>query len=487
MSTPLPPTNPAIPPYVPPWSAVPSVTPFTYRDGVTFLEKFDNLIQYINGTVIPFVNSSTSDLADTLAQEIQTMIDTVNQALADQDTEVDQKIADLTTYVNNAVDSIINNSITAQDPVVAGIMNDPASETRGVTDGLYAIAKDYYTKPEIDSEFADTNGNVSLNTASIANINTTLNGRLSAASLDARYVLKEVNAHAIIIGSSNAQPGYNWTTTLCNKYGWVEHNYAVGGGGYSVPGNQFIAQLTAAINDNSYDHSLVKYIWIIDYSNDCRGGLSIYSDADALFRSARTNYPNAQIIVLPVIWTYVTDNRTVIDRILGVTQRYNEVLNAGWAYDVKVIPNTWLWFWDSGNWADAPNGYHLNTTAQAKIIWFIDKWIKGQPINDVLGWQNLTPIISTANAVVWPLRNTRKNGDVTVIGRLQTVTLVSPDTDLGTVQPGCEPIDTVLAPMVSQNRDVTGAVYIYPNGIVRAMTTLQPNYYYWLITNYAAF
>lgn len=105
-----------IPPYVPEWGPAPQVTPFTYRDGRTYIQRLENLKRYIDRIIVPWVNENVEGLSDELTREINALIDQVNQA----------------------VQEIINNSITVQDSVVAGIFNDLESQTRVVTDGIYA-------------------------------------------------------------------------------------------------------------------------------------------------------------------------------------------------------------------------------------------------------------------------------------------------------------------------------------------------------------
>lgn len=127
-----------LPPYVAPYKPVPQVTPFTYRDGITMLKKLELLQRYINKSLVPWVNENMAELADAFETQANALIEAVNAALEMQTGEVDQKIADLETYVNEQVALIIGDSIQVQDPVVAGIMTDAESESRTVTDALYA-------------------------------------------------------------------------------------------------------------------------------------------------------------------------------------------------------------------------------------------------------------------------------------------------------------------------------------------------------------
>lgn len=126
-----------LPPYEWPGGPIPNVTPFTYRDGLTFLQRFERLIAWINKDVITYIDDNVSGLSESFTTEVNRLIDGVNTALEEQTEEVDQKILDLTVYVNNAVNSIINSSVVVQDPVMNGIINNIASQTRITLNGLY--------------------------------------------------------------------------------------------------------------------------------------------------------------------------------------------------------------------------------------------------------------------------------------------------------------------------------------------------------------
>lgn len=145
-------STPTLETYTPVGQPVPQVTPFTYRDGVTMLKKVDGIVQYINRTLVPFIEENYAGLADEF--------NTVATALIEA--------------VNAAIDSVINDSVEVQDDVVAAIFNDAGSDTRTVTDVLYAA------KSVVD------------NLVTLVN-----SGRLSAASLDAAYV----NESAVIDGN----------------------------------------------------------------------------------------------------------------------------------------------------------------------------------------------------------------------------------------------------------------------------------------------
>jgi hypothetical protein len=147
---------------------MPFVTPFTYRDGATFLERFQDLRNYINKDVVPFVNKNTGELAVVFEEQVNLLVAQVNAALADQTVDVDQKITDLTAYVDAAVQAVIDDSVEVQDPVVASLINDEDSDTHTA---LLAFLTGFATEDQVND---------------ILDIITT--GRLSEAELDERYL-----------------------------------------------------------------------------------------------------------------------------------------------------------------------------------------------------------------------------------------------------------------------------------------------------------
>lgn len=158
-------TNPSsIPPYTWGYSQYSNITPFTYRDGLTFLEVFELFRKYLNDTLIPFINDNFSQFDDEFTADMNALINAVNTALANQTADVDKKIADLTKYVNDSIAAIINNSITVQDPVMAGIINNPTSQSRVALNNIY---KRRAYEPINIKEYGAIGDGVTIDTATI--------------------------------------------------------------------------------------------------------------------------------------------------------------------------------------------------------------------------------------------------------------------------------------------------------------------------------
>lgn len=146
-------TNPVtpIPPYTLDLLPLPQVTPFTFRDGQSFLERMERIVYYINNVVLPTINSQVNDLGEEFVNEVNGLITEVNNALGNLDGQsveqaidalttfvntsigdlagksVAQSIADLTQFVNDTMQEVINDGIQVQDPVMAGVIANTAS------------------------------------------------------------------------------------------------------------------------------------------------------------------------------------------------------------------------------------------------------------------------------------------------------------------------------------------------------------------------
>ena len=147
MTTPLPPIEPPvnviIPPYIPPYGPTPNITPFTYRDGATYLQILEGLRVYINRTIVPFINENFAEFGQIFADEVNRLIDAVNAA----------------------IDMVINDSVEIQDPIVAQLIRDVNSLTRVALDELYVNKTEFAALSDevgvLETQITATNDRIS--------------------------------------------------------------------------------------------------------------------------------------------------------------------------------------------------------------------------------------------------------------------------------------------------------------------------------------
>ena len=117
-----------IPPISWPNSPATNITPFTYRDGLSYLQRLERIVRYVNKNVIPYVNESYTELAETTQENVNNLIE----------------------QVNSLVQAVIDDSIELQDPVMAGIVSDETSNTYS---SLYEILSTMLNEDPTDIGF----------------------------------------------------------------------------------------------------------------------------------------------------------------------------------------------------------------------------------------------------------------------------------------------------------------------------------------------
>lgn len=153
-------------PYVAPYKPLPQVTPFTYRDGITMLKKLDGMVKYINKDLVPWVNEKYTELGDEFETQVNALIEAVNAA----------------------IDLVINDSVDLQDPVMAQIFQDIDSDTRAVTDALYAAKSLETTVSGIQADIVAIDTAIATLNASVATINTQVADLQAKAARQIKHV-----------------------------------------------------------------------------------------------------------------------------------------------------------------------------------------------------------------------------------------------------------------------------------------------------------
>lgn len=153
-------------------------------------------------------------------------------------------------------------------------------------------------------------------------------------------------ASCLILGDSYAAgfrattTGARWSTIVCGKMGWTEYNYAVGGTGYAVGGdNNFMGQATKAQRDGVTPDVVI----VAGGRND--GTTNIEEQATQLLTWLRSTWPAARLVVIPCFWG---DYRPVDGTVLS--RAYEVKKSAGIVGRVQVIWDSWQWIYGQPEW-----------------------------------------------------------------------------------------------------------------------------------------
>lgn len=241
-----------------------------------------------------------------------------------------------------------------------------------------ANTRDVYTKAQVDDTFATI---VQLNQkANSADVYTT-----SAA--DSKFALKTevpetVTSNIIVaMGDSYADGlGANkWPNKLINMLpGWTLRNYAVSGAGWNVSGKLFLDQLNTAIADTTLDKNRVGIVLVAGGRNDIMDANIAKTRTVAFVTLARASFPNARIMVVPMLWHNTAINSAERVKAAGVL--------AG-AAEAGAEGINWAWTWNIGNTNNFPSGdIHPNETGAQVIASYMASAIRGSYSGRTEAW-----------------------------------------------------------------------------------------------------
>ena len=280
------------------------------------------------------------------------------------------------------------------------------------------------------------------------------------------YINNEQSAkYAVWIGDSYTQANSlgqdqdkRFSTLVSAQLGMTEKNYASGSCGYAAGTNTYTQQITAASLDMTTEQkNRTEYVFICGNRNDANGATAQYSYNDITavvvptITNACTVFPNAKIIVIPMMWSAQPLDRWATTWYFGVINaldfnprvtilnnaymmlfgRFNLVMedyvhpNVNGHYHIakcilsairggKFIPDRVRTFRDSSTW----NGVmtllsdensvmikaRFQPTANMSSSWFIDAQVNS-------GWADLPCFIGEATDVI----ATTPQGDVVAL------------------------------------------------------------------------
>lgn len=174
--------------YIPPFSPLPNIAPFTYKDGETYLSELDNLRVFVNDTLVTFVNENFALINDSTTTEINVLIAEVNTAL----TGAGANIATIQTIHDQVVALVASlpDLTTTLAAINGGVAASAASADAAATsENISATNATNSANSATDASVAASNAS----SASTAAINAQKGQNFGIPGLDGSAKLLEVN------------------------------------------------------------------------------------------------------------------------------------------------------------------------------------------------------------------------------------------------------------------------------------------------------
>lgn len=336
------------------FAPIQETVPFNYREGMTYLQALQKLRDWIYRDMIPTIDGKFTDFAekiDIVIAELETAIQAAEQyandaaaAATSAEASADSAAADAASAtadaatvaaIKAAIDVIYADiqEMTdglSQDTIVNGIITNLDSVTRATLDGLYARTEGEVIDIIDDDIQAERAGTL-------------------YQTIDERFVARPKSSDiAVAIGSSNNTGPTSPSALVCEMLGVDHRNFSVGGG--ALTNGNFNSQLAAARDSGAFANADVRWVFIVDVSNDVRSKASDYEGpANTLLSNARNWFPNAQIVFVPILWPpYERNFPSEIGgwqfdwRTLAV--RAGRILREiAWAHDAIYADYSWTW------------------------------------------------------------------------------------------------------------------------------------------------
>lgn len=233
-----PPTLNSLTGYVGPGPYIGNITPFTYRDGASYLDILADIEKYINSDIVEFVNANTTEIGALWVQNVAALTNAVNLALGSIGTEVDDAQAAATAAETAAAlaQTYAGQSASLSDGAMAAVFNNVATAFRIALNAAYAskatettVTSGRLSAATLDGRFADKadtatiTGSLTAMSESIAAIAATAaakasgatqttveTGRLSEVALDARFAENASSSVSVKLGGKYAKAPFNY-------------------------------------------------------------------------------------------------------------------------------------------------------------------------------------------------------------------------------------------------------------------------------------
>jgi len=247
----------------------------------------------------------------------------------------------------------------------------------------------------------------------------------------------------VVVGNSNCVVGL-WPSLLATRFDWDVHNYAVPGTGfgYGDSSTSYNGQVNTAAADTSFENADVDIVFIADAGNDIRGGsTSIPTLSDTCLANARTQFPNARIIVIPSLWGHATANETVASLALLAKTTVDLQDNARKnRCEFIQYSHTWAWGYPE---LMLPGEVHFTSAGHEVIAQYVVNYLSGTSTDRHMPWTLITPGSGfTISSIIPDMRQLalrRQGDDIFINGGVASTGTIPAFSMLGQAAKGLRP------------------------------------------------
>lgn len=347
----------------------PNDRPSWRGDFTDAMTKIDNQM-YANATNITTATAAANN-ATTAAGEAKKAAEAATSLAQTNKND----IADLDSYFSKFG---VTSESTAQQ--LMNVINGKAEDTEltslksavsslSSTVNTKANTSDVYAKGQADTTFTKQggySGTAQQLNQRIKALETTPQDRLPIC-----LCIGDSYANSTSTVNADSTDATKWPTQLRNIIGgeYQVKNYAVTGAGFNVSGNTFADQINNAYSAQTIDNDEVAIIIIGGGRNDVGTTPQMKAYADATFSNARTKFPKARIISVPMLWHYAGMDMYGRQKAAGVAE-------AAAANGVENVD--WAWTWNIGNDSNFPSSdVHPNANGAKVIASYMASAIRG--------------------------------------------------------------------------------------------------------------
>lgn len=362
--------------------SVNNITPFTYRDGLTYLE----VLERIRGAVVDCI-----EYIGKFGEEQDKIIKNLNDVVNNFITEV-EKTHDGWNKTLDAKQKLVLDTIEEFKSRLIAVAMTPAKSNRyNLNDAFLATPMmdgktHYLATVKLTEKMEERLDSVNKNLTD--NVNTLLSTRYTKEESDSRYLLNDHKDHAIIIGSSNAVSGTRWCDIVCQKLGYTPHNYAVGGGAFTAAeAGRFDTQLNNAYAGLGDLNKRVGLILIADMLNDIRANHDVSDRAKDCANIISNRWPGSKVYIIPVILNKSSLNYQASYMNQNISRSIDRCRSAMLTVSPAICEGSMSWFWEGSdvgaNHVRGNDEVHLPDSSYIEAAYRTLAWVKGDT-----GWKN---------------------------------------------------------------------------------------------------